>query len=498
MRSYANLVAAAVDRLRVIDELKERERHYRALSEHIPQIPWTADSTGQLIHADHRWKQLTGLSDEQTLKEGLSAAAHPDHKDEMAAAWRYAVEHDEPFDLQVRLLTAQYRFQWFRIQAYPSNESAGPGAKWYGTVEDIQERRDLEEALREWAHMLETRVAERTTALEAEQRERIAAEEQLRQSQKMEAVGQLTGGLAHDFNNLLAGISGSLELIRVRLRQNRVDDLDRFIDAALSSTQRAAALTHRLLAFSRQQTLEPKAVDVNRLVGSLEDMIQRAVGPSITLITTLSAGPSPIRCDPNQLENAILNLALNACDAMPNGGKLSIGTSDTIIDAAAACRHDVAPGKYVRVTVTDSGTGMPPEVQKRAFDPFFTTKPLGAGTGLGLSMIYGFAKQSRGQARIHSVVGVGTTVSIYLPLYEGDADLSVHHATNQRVSPATAGETIVLVDDEPIVRLTCAEHLRDLGYTVLEADDAASALRIFEDIRTSIDCLITDVGLPGG
>ncbi len=234
--------------------------------------------------------------------------------------------------------------------------------------------------------------------------------EQLFQAQKMEAVGQLTGGLAHDFNNLLTGITGSLDLLRARIAQGRINELDRYISAAQGAASRAAALTHRLLAFSRQQTLTPKAIDANRLVSGLEELVQRTVGPGIVVETVLAAGLWPCFCDPNQLESAILNLCINARDAMPEGGRLTVETANTWLDDGGARERDMAKGQYVAVCVTDTGIGMTPEVISRAFDPFYTTKPLGKGTGLGLSMIYGFAKQSEGQARIYSEVGEGTTV----------------------------------------------------------------------------------------
>src|SRR3954466_9736592 len=253
------------------------------------------------------------------------------------------------------------------------------------------------EAAEREAAGLEARVQERTAALEKTERERQKIAAALAQSQKMEAVGQLTGGLAHDFNNMLTGIVGSLELLQQRLAQGRINELERYITAAQGAASRAATLTHRLLAFSRQQTLEPKATDANRLVSNMEELVRRTVGPSIAIETVLAAGLWPCFCDPNQLENAILNLCINARDAMPDGGRVTIETANTWVDHVAAIERDMPRGQYVAICVTDTGTGMPPEVAARAFDPFFTTKPAGKGTGLGLSMIYGFAKQSNGQ-----------------------------------------------------------------------------------------------------
>ncbi len=322
-------------------------------------------------------------------------------------------------------------------------------------------------------------------------------EEQLRQSQKMEAVGQLTGGLAHDFNNLLTGITGSLELLQARVAQGRLGALDRYVTMAQEAAQRAAALTHRLLAFSRRQTLEPKPTDVNRLVGAMEELIRRTMGPAITVEVAAAAGLWPALVDPNQLENALLNLCLNARDAMPGGGTLVVETANKRVDARTGRAFGVAPGEYLTLCVSDDGTGMPADVAARAFDPFFTTKPLGEGTGLGLSMIYGFARQSGGQARIYSEMGGGTAVWLYLPRHHGEADAAEALPDLAHAPRAAGGETVLVVDDEPTVRTLVSEVLTELGYAAVEAADGAAGLRVLRsDAR--IDLLITDVGLPGG
>ena len=321
--------------------------------------------------------------------------------------------------------------------------------------------------------------------------------ERLRQSQKMEAVGQLTGGIAHDFNNLLTGITGSLELMRTRVAQGRIDEIDRYLGAAMTSSNRAAALTHRLLAFSRRQTLDPKPTDVNRLCTSIEELIRRTVGPAIHLETVMSGGLWLTLCDANQLENALLNLAINAKDAMPDGGRLTIEAANAWLDEAYAGRHhNVAPGQYVAVSVTDTGIGMSPELVGRVFEPFFTTKPLGQGTGLGLSMVYGFAQQSNGYARIYSEPGHGTTVRLYLPRHLGEVAAADQPAAV--ISAASvAGETVMVVDDEPVVRMLVVDVLRELGFAVAEAIDGADAVRQLA-AGPPLDLLITDVGLPGG
>ena len=325
--------------------------------------------------------------------------------------------------------------------------------------------------------------------------ERQSLEEQLRQAQKMEAVGQLTGGIAHDFNNLLQGIIGALDRAQHRITQGRAADADRFLDAALESANRAAALTHRLLAFSRRQTLDPRPTDVNRLIGSMEDLIRRTVGPNIAVEVVGAGGLWPTRIDAPQLESALLNLCINARDAMPNGGKLIIETANKWLDERAAADRELPPGQYISLCVTDTGTGMTPDVVARAFDPFYTTKPLGQGTGLGLSMIYGFARQSGGQIRVYTEVGAGTTMCLYLPRHIGTAEEAARTVSEQ-IDRGT-GETVLIVDDEPTVRMLVREVLTENGYTVLEAGEAASALSIL-DGHPEIALLVTDVGLPGG
>ncbi|EWY36146.1 chemotaxis protein CheY [Skermanella stibiiresistens SB22] len=330
-----------------------------------------------------------------------------------------------------------------------------------------------------------------------EQRRLADAEAALRQAQKMEAVGQLTGGIAHDFNNLLTGITGSLEMMQVRMAQGRAGDVDRYVTAAQGAAARAAALTHRLLAFSRRQTLAPKPTDARTLVAGMEELIQRSVGPAIEVETVNAAGLWSSLIDQSQLENAILNLCLNARDAMPDGGKIMIETGNRSLDRRGASERGLEPGQYISLCVSDTGTGMSPEIVAKVFEPFFTTKPIGMGTGLGLSMIYGFAKQSGGTVSIHSEVGRGSMVCIYLPRHAGPAESETTEADLAEAPRAEAGETVLVVDDEPTVRMLVAEVLSDLGYTPIEAGDGAAGLKIINsDMR--IDLLVTDVGLPGG
>jgi signal transduction histidine kinase/CheY-like chemotaxis protein len=342
------------------------------------------------------------------------------------------------------------------------------------------------------------RQSDTLTTLQAEVRRRETAEDTLRQLQKMEAVGRLTGGIAHDFNNHLTVISSNIELLQRRMPAGNAS-LSRLTDAAMTGVQRAATLTHRLLAFSRQQPLEPEPLDVGRLVSNISDLLRRTLGESIAIETVLSGGLWLTRVDTNQLENALLNLAVNARDAMPDGGKLTIETANAHLDDAYAASHaDVTAGQYVLLAVTDTGTGMTPDVVSKAFEPFFTTKPLGRGTGLGLSMVYGFVKQSGGHLAIYSEPEQGCIVKVYLPRFireETKRAPTVNAAT--AAHPPADGETILVVEDDEGVRRSSVEALREMGYEVLEAGDAMDGVRLIVD-RGGIDLLFTDVGLPGG
>jgi signal transduction histidine kinase len=356
--------------------------------------------------------------------------------------------------------------------------------------ETEEQQRRTAAKLRRVNETLEQRVAERTAKL-------MQAEEKLRQSQKMEAVGQLTGGLAHDFNNLVAGISGSLELMERRIGQGRFGDVDKYMLAAQGAARRAAALTHRLLAFSRRQTLEPRPTNVNALMYGMAELIQRTAGPAIVVETIGAAELWPAFVDVSQLENALLNLCINARDAMPDGGRITLETSNQWLDAEAASTNELPEGQYLCLCVRDTGIGMSPEVMAHVFEPFFTTKPIGQGTGLGLSMIYGFAQQSGGQVRIESQPGAGTRVLLYLPRHNGAAPHDDIAPGKRAMAVAQEGETVLLVDDEPTVRMLLADVLGELGYTVIEAADSATGLKLLRS-DVHIDLLVTDVGLPGG
>ncbi len=412
------------------------------------------------------WKTTLGWSEETIASRPFFDFLHPDDLARNRVAFARAIELGEPalcFESRYRHAKGGYR--WLSWVAIPE------GDKIYCSARDITSEKDAADSL-------------------------VRTEAALRQAQKMEAVGQLTGGLAHDFNNLLGGIMGALEVAQIKLDQSKIEDVPRYLSLGESAVRRAASLTQRLLAFSRQQTLDPRSTDINQLVASMEELIHRAITPSVHLEVVGTDGLWPSLVDPPQLENALLNLCINARDAMPNGGRLTIETANRSLDDYAAAACELEPGQYVSLSVTDTGTGMTPEVIARAFDPFFTTKPIGRGTGLGLSMIYGFARQSGGQVRIDSKLGTGSTLCIYLPRHrETPIDTPMTHLTSSpRAMPQC--ETILVVEDEPSIRELVCEVLAGTGYTVLQAGDGEAGLRVLQSTAT-IDLLISDVGLPG-
>jgi len=513
LRTYANLLAGAVDRLNVIREMRDGAARLRLALEAGELGSWDFDLSGRNMSRAPRYFQIfgyTGPPPEWSLDILLDHVLAED-RETVSRTYSQAVNTGTELHFECRIRRAgDGEIRWIEVRGGPDGQRGNtPPTRLLGIVADITDRKLAEDGLRQSNHALEASVAARTAELttanarleaEAEDRERV--EEALRQSQKMEAVGQLTGGLAHDFNNLLTGISGSLEMMRARIIQGRAGDLGRYIDTATVSANRAAALTHRLLAFSRRQTLDPKPTDVNRLVASMAELFGRTVGPEIEIETSFAADPWPTLCDPNQLESALLNLIINARDAMPDGGHLLIETTNTALLERRGAPKDwpprnVPPGEYVSLSVADTGTGMSPDVVARAFDPFFTTKPIGQGTGLGLSMIYGFVQQSGGHVRLRSEEGQGTTVAIYLPRYFGAVDHEIEAAAAASLPAATASAVVLVVEDEPAVRMIVVDVLSDLGYAVLEAGDGRSGMQILES-GAHIDLLLTDVGLPGG
>ncbi|MBN8757693.1 MULTISPECIES: response regulator [Variovorax] len=441
----------------------ERDRTW-ALSQDLLGV---ANAQGYFVSVNPAWETVLGWSADEIRALPFRTLVHADDLALTEAELQRLTlgERTTGFENRYRMKSGGYR--WLSWTAVPDN------GLLYAAARDITEQKE--------------RAAELDTA-----------REQLRQSQKLEAVGQLTGGLAHDFNNLLAAISGSLELMRRRGLDGKPADMERYVGVAQGAVKRAASLTHRLLAFSRRQTLEPKPLNANRLVTEMEELLRRTLGPQIALETVAAVGLWNVHADPGQLENALLNLCINARDAMPEGGTLVIETANRWIDARTARGRDLPMGQYVSLTVSDNGVGMPPEVVARAFDPFFTTKPIGMGTGLGLSMIYGFAKQSGGQVRIYSEVGKGTSVSIYLPRHDMQEEVAAAPAETMLAPRADQGDTVLVVDDEPALRMIIVEVMQGLGYATLEAGDGAEALRILQSPRQRIDLLVSDVGLPGG
>lgn len=446
----------------VVERTADRDRMWRLSTD----VMLVARFDGTIMSVNPAWTTLFGWREDELLGINFLSFVHPDDQEATTAEAGNLSRGITTLRFENRYRHKDGSYRWLSWTAVPDEQFI------HAVGRDVTAEKEQADAL-------------------------ARTEEALRQSQKMEAIGQLTGGIAHDFNNLLTGVLGSLDMLRTRFAQGRTETVERYITAATTSANRAAALTHRLLAFARRQPLDPRPVQPNALVASLEDLFRRTVGESVSLEIVLAGGLWPTLCDPNQLESALLNLVINARDAMPDGGKLTIETCNAHLDDAyIAAQRDVKPGQYVCICVTDTGTGMAPDVIERAFDPFFTTKPIGQGTGLGLSMVYGFARQSEGHAKIYSEVGQGTTIKIYLPRYRGETETEIEAATLAEAPRSESGETVLVVEDEPVVRGLIIEVLEDLGYRTLEAADGQEGLKIIQS-RPRLDLLITDVGLPG-
>ena len=445
---------------RVEEKTRERDRIWNVSQD----LLLVADRDGIWRTVNPAWTTTLGWSEAELLNRTSEWLEHPDDNGRTRSEVNNLVQGNRTVRFESRYRHKDGSYRWLSWTGVPDRD------RIYAVARDVTAERAAAERLK-------------------------ATEEALLQSQKMEAVGQLTGGIAHDFNNLLTGIVGSLDLLQTRLNQGRTDNVARYINAAMTSANRAAALTHRLLAFARRQPLIPKSVDANALVVSLEDLLRRTIGETIDLTIVASDDLWDTLCDPNQLESALLNLAINARDAMPDGGRLTIKTSNARLDGVTADTPALLPGDYICIDVTDTGIGMSPEVAARAFDPFFTTKPIGQGTGLGLSMIYGFAHQSNGHVTIDSKIGQGTSVRLYLPRHHGKTAAGETLAAIAADHAAT-GETVLVVEDEPVVRGVILEMLGEQGYRTLEAVDGPSGLRILRE-AARIDLLVTDVGLPG-
>jgi len=483
-----------------VEALYESERQFRTLADNMSQLAWIADPLGQIHWYNARWYSYTGTSFEAMMALGWRSLHHPDHRERVDLRMKRCFATGSIWEDTFPLRGKDGLYRWFLSRAMPIRDEQGNITYWLGTSTDITAQVKAEDALRELNESLERRVAERTRELaeinerlQIEISERAQTEEVLRHAQKMDAIGQLTGGIAHDFNNMLTGVLGALDLIQRRVAAGRVSEIDRYIDAAMSSANRAASLTHRLLAFARRQSLNPQPVDVSAMVVSMDELVRRTLGENIELEVDLNTALRLTNTDEHQLENALLNLVINARDAMPDGGRLLIQTEVVHI----AVLHDsLAPGDYVRLSVQDTGSGMSGEVIARAFDPFFTTKPIGQGTGLGLSMVYGFINQTGGQVQIDSTEGQGTRIDLYLPCHFEVVERHLPTGQGQTPPRASEGERVLVVEDEPDVRMLVVDVLRELGYSVEVAADGAAALPFLQDARR-IDLLVTDVGLPG-
>jgi PAS domain S-box-containing protein len=479
--------------------LRERQNaRYDAVTESAPDVILTLDSDGIIRQANPAANLQFGYAAEELV--GQSAMVLFDSQ-VWNDTWQSLIggrQIRQPVELEARRKDGSLTY----LEVSASRWQTDSRLFVTTILRDINERREILAALRhseaqaraaaqalaELNATLEQRVADRTAKL-------MEAEEALRQSQKMEAIGQLTGGIAHDFNNLLQGIIGALDIVEKRIRAGRIGDVDRFVQGALTSANRASSLTHRLLAFSRRQPVDPRPMDINLLIATMEELLRRSIGDKTRMRIATADDIWLVRCDANQLENALLNLAINARDAMPGGGTLEIATSNAVLDAPQGMARNLKPGEYVRLTVKDTGVGMSPDVQARAFDPFYTTKPIGQGTGLGLSMIYGFVGQSDGAVLIESAVGTGTTIEICLPRYRGDLAPEENVPKETVESRTDRNEVVLVVEDEDVVRLLVVEVLNELGYLALEAADGSSALRILQSSQR-IDLLVTDIGLP--
>jgi signal transduction histidine kinase/DNA-binding response OmpR family regulator len=490
-RELIACIGANINLARVRSEataaLRASEERYRAL---------VTASCYAVYRMNRDWTEMIQLAGhgfmvdtEDPSRGWLTTYIHPDDQPQVTAEIERAIASKSMFELEHRVLQIDGTLGWTHSRAVPMLDERGEIVEWFGAASDVTDRKRAETALREMNDTLERRVAEETA-------ERMKVEEALRQSQKMEAIGQLTGGLAHDFNNLLAAVGGSLDLIGRRVVDGK-PGIDRYVQAGREAVRRAATLTQRLLAFSRRQNLDPKPINANRLIAEMEELIRRTVGPSIHLEVVGAGGLWPTKIDGTQLESALLNLCINARDAMAaDGGKLTIETANKWLDERAARERDLPPGQYVSISVTDTGTGMPAEIIAKVFDPFFTTKPIGQGTGLGLSMVYGFVRQSGGQVRVYSEPGRGTTMTLYFPRHLGAEEEGPNINLPSRIQVG-GGETILIVDDEPTLRMLISDALEEGGYNVFTAKDGANALRHLQS-DLAVDLLITDVGLPGG
>ncbi len=476
LKRRLNLLPLAV--AHVLQEKEHRnERNKRHLSEHAlrlsvdryrslvvasAQVVWTANAAGDVVEDVPLWRAFSGKSVEETVGRGWLNTIHPEDREQARQAWSNAVKSRSNYATQYRALRKDGEYRDLLVRGVPVFEDDGSVREWVGTCTDITDQRQLED--------------------------------QSRQGHKMEAMGKLAGGIAHDFNNLLGVIIGYSDLLMSTVQPG--DASRREIEQIKKAGQRAASLTLQLLAFSRKQVLLPKVLDLNDVVRETSKMLLRLIGADIELVNTLSPTLDHVKADPTQIEQVILNLAINARDAMPNGGKLIIQTLNAELDESSNryLNNDVKPGNYVLLTVSDTGIGMDKETQAHIFEPFFTTKEKGKGTGLGLATAYGIVKQSSGYIWVYSEVGKGTVVKVYMPRVQGALS---HAQLEEAATPPTCSGTILLVEDEDSLRELSHKLLESMGYTVIEAANGADAIHIVGQCRDQIQLLITDVVMPG-
>ncbi|PWV97241.1 PAS domain S-box-containing protein [Hoeflea marina] len=473
------------DQKRAEEAARESESRFRSLAQSMPNHAWTALADGSLDWFNARVYEYSGLGEAELAGTGWARMVHEDDVGDVGKAWQAAVAAGDEYQTEFRLRRHDGQYRWHIARAVPVRDDAGEVIRWVGSNTDIEDQKQTEAWLADLNEVLEARVDERT-------RELVRTQDVLRQSQKMEAIGTLAGGIAHDFNNLLQVISGNLQMLARDVAGN--EEIQARIGNALGGVTRGARLAQQLLAFSRRQPLAPKVINVGRLIRDMDEIMRRSLGEAVEIETVIGGGLWNTLADPGNVENALLNLAINARDAMDGRGKLTIEAGNAFLDDDYSRLHDeVVPGQYVMIAVSDTGTGMSSDIIAKVFEPFFTTKTEGKGTGLGLSMVYGFVKQSGGHIKIYSEPGLGTSIKIYLPraLREEDRVEAAQHGT-----PRGRGETVLVAEDDDAVRQTAVALLTDLGYRVLTAENARKALDVIET-GVPIDLLFTDVVMPG-
>ena len=473
------------EQVKAENAFRESEARFRAFAQAMPNHVWAARADGFLDWFNDQVYQYSGTAPGELDGQGWTKIVHPDDLGAAAESWAASLRTGKPYESEFRLRRADGLYRWHIARALPILDAVGNITQWVGTNTDMEDQKSTADALEFLNETLEERVEQRTAELRK-------AEESLRQSQRMESLGNLTGGVAHDFNNLLQVISGNLQLLSRDIAGNE-KALSR-VQNAMSGVARGAKLASQLLSFGRRQPLVPRVVNIGRLIREIDDLIRRSLGEEIEIETVIAGGLWNTLIDPGNIENAILNLAINARDAMAGSGKLTIEAGNASLDHEYAKLHpDVTPGQYVVLSISDTGSGIPPEIVAKVFEPFFTTKPEGKGSGLGLSMVYGFVKQSNGHIKIYSEKDLGTTFKLYLPRATEPEDVVIQVID----TPLTGGtELILVVEDDESVRESTVAILADLGYRVLKAKDAQSALNVIES-GLPIDLLFTDVVMPG-